>query len=77
MIFTINWVNIKSALVSALITAVLAIAGYIIGIGDVFKLDLHTLINVASISGLTALVSIIKSYFTTNDGNFLGAISIK
>lgn len=73
----ITWTNVKSALVSALITAVLATATYILGLGDVFKIDVHALINVISLSALTALVSIIKSFLTTSSGNFVGAVTIK
>lgn len=75
--FTLDWTKIKSALVSAIITAILAIAGYILGVGDVFNLDLHALVNVASLSALTALVSLIKSFLTTPQGNFVGAVEVK
>lgn len=75
--FQLTWTNIKSALVSALITAILAIAGYIIGVGDVFAIDVHALVNVGALSALTAVVSVIKSFLTTNGGNFVGAVSIK
>ena len=76
MLFTLNWVNVKSALVSAAITAVLTGAGYIIGVGDVFNLDVHALVNVVSLSALTAFVSLVKSFFTTPSGDFVGAVSI-
>ena len=64
--------NLKSALVSGIITGVLGIAGYIIGVGDVFKLDVHSLVNVFALSALTTIVSLIKSVMTTSDGTVAG-----
>lgn len=75
--YTLDWVKVKSAIVSAVITAVLAVAGYIIGVGDVFNIDVHALVNVASLSTLTAFVSLIKAFFTTDRGNFAGAVRVK
>lgn len=75
-LFMIDWMNFKSALISGLITGVLGIAGYIIGVGDIFKLDVHTLLNVFSLSALTTVVSILKSFLTTNAGNFVGTTNI-
>ena len=63
---------IKSALLSAGIAAVLSVAGYIIGVGDVFKLDPHALINAAVLSALVAIVSLIKAGLTQTDGTALG-----
>lgn len=63
---------IKSALISAGIAVVLAVSGYIIGVGDVFKLDPHALINAAVLSALVAIVSLIKAGFTQTDGTALG-----
>lgn len=70
-------INVKSALVSAFLTAILALAGYVLGVGDVFKIDVHALINVGALSTLTALVSLIKAFLTTDKGNFVGAVEIK
>ena len=74
---TITFVQVKSALVSGVITAVLATAVSIIGVGDVFKLDVHSLANVFARSALTAIVSFIKSILTTPAGNFVGAVAVK
>jgi len=70
------WISIKSALVSGVITAILAIAGYIIGVGDIFKIDVHALINVGALALLTTLVSLIKASLTTSAGT-VGGIKIK
>lgn len=75
--FQLSWANIKGALISAIITAVLAIAGYIIGVGDIFNIDVHALVNVGALSALTALVSVIKSLLTTQSGDFVGAVKVK
>jgi len=69
--------NIKSALVSGVITGVLGIAVYIIGVGDIFNLDVRTLANVGVLSALTTIVSLIKSLLTTSAGNFVGAVKVK
>lgn len=73
----ITTTNVKSALVSAFLTACLALAGYVIGVGDIFKIDVHAFANVGALSLLTAVVSIIKSFLTTPSGNFVGAVAIK
>lgn len=66
------WLSIKSALVSGVLMGILAIGGYIIGVGDVFKLDSHALINSGVMAALTALVSLVKAALTTNSGTVAG-----
>lgn len=66
------WTSIKSALVSGVITGILGIAGYIIGVGDIFKLDVHTLLNVGALAALTTVVSLIKAGLTTDRGTIAG-----
>ncbi len=76
-LFNLNWTDIKSAVVTVVLTAVLAGIGYVIGIGDVFSVDIHTLTNIVSLSLLTGVVSIIKALLTTKSGNFVGSVSIR
>lgn len=64
--------QIKSALISGLLMGFLGVAGYIVSVGDVFKLDIHALVNVLVLSILTTLVSLIKSGLTTTSGTFAG-----
>lgn len=64
--------NIKSALMSIVIAVVLAVFGYIIGIGDVFKIDLHVLINSGAMAFFIGVVSLLKSSNTTDTGHFMG-----
>jgi hypothetical protein len=69
---TISWVQIKSGLISGLITAILATFVYIIGVGSVFNLNLHSMVNVFTLALLVSIVSWIKSFLTTSDGKALG-----
>lgn len=71
-----TWISIKSALVSGVIMGILGVSGYVIGVGDVFKLDFHSLINVGVMSFLATTVSLIKSVITTDTGKVAG-IQIK
>ncbi len=73
----LSMTNVKSAIVSGVITAILAGASYIIGLNDVFAIDVHALINVISLAGMTAIVSLIKSLLTTDSGSFAGVTKIK
>jgi len=72
-ILTLDFTAVKSALVSTVLMAILTMSGYVIGLGDVSKIDGHTLLNLGVMSLLTGLVSLIKNFLTTNDGKFLGA----
>jgi hypothetical protein len=72
-----NWINFKNALITALLWAVVGAGGYVLGIGDIFKIDFHTLANVAFIPALAFLISWVKGLLTTSDGHFLGVVKIK
>jgi len=74
--FKINLTQLKSALVSGVLTAILAGIGYIVGLGDIFAIDVHALVNVIALSFGTAIVSLIKALLTDNDGAFVGAIEV-
>jgi len=75
--FTLNGASFKSALVSAILLAVLAILAYIIGLGDLWKIDLRTLVNIGGIALATGIVSLIKNFLTSNNGSFLGITKIE
>lgn len=64
--------NIKSALVSGVLMAILGIATYLLGIGDIFKADGHTVANIAVMAILTAIVSVVKNSLTTSTGKIAG-----
>lgn len=65
-------IKLKSALVSSALVALLAVIGYILAVGDVFTLDLKALTNIAVMSFLSGVASLIKSSGTTNNGKFVG-----
>lgn len=69
---TLSWVNIKSAFVTFIYFAILAMGGYVVGIGDIFKIDLHALVNVGVMAGLAGMVSLLKALTTSSTGKALG-----
>lgn len=75
-ILTLNLKNLKGALVSGVLMAILSSSTYVIGIGDIFAVESKVLVNVAVISFLTAVVSLIKSLLTDDSGAFAGAIEV-
>lgn len=76
-IFQINKEGVKSALVSVGLMAVLGVAGYIIGLGDVFAIDLKALVNVGVMALLTGVVSLIKNFLTSDSGKFAGLTKVE
>ena len=74
--FKLNWINIKSALVYGLLSALLAICVYAVGIGDVFKMDWKALVNAGFFAFLMALVSLLKNLLTTDSGKFMGLTQV-
>lgn len=72
-----NWTNIKSALVMGLVAGVIASIGYVLKVGDLFAIDVHALINVFALAGLTSISAFITNLLTTQRGNFLGAVGVK
>lgn len=73
----LSWVEVKSALVYAVLSAVLATLMYVIGIGDIFKIEMKALINIGVMSLFVGITSIIKNFLTSSSGKFLGAIQVK
>ena len=53
--------NIQSALVYVVLTAVLGLLMYVIGVGDVYAVDFHSIVNIFAISVMTGIVSLIKN----------------
>lgn len=70
------WISIKSAIASGIITAVLAGFIYIVGVGDIFAIDLHSLTNVIVLALLTTFVSLVKAGLTRTDGT-IGGVQVK
>lgn len=76
-IFTLNLASFKSALISTLLMVVVAMAGYIIGLGDIFSIDLKVLTNIGVMALLTGIVSLIKNFLTSDSGKFAGITKIE
>jgi hypothetical protein len=68
----INATTIKSALVSGVMMAILTVAIHIIGVGDIFSLDVKAIANIGVISLLTSVVSFLKSALTGSEGTIAG-----
>ena len=73
----INLTTIKSALISSLLSAVGAMAGYVVGLGDVFKVEWQALVNIGILTILVGVVSLVKSVGTNSRGEFAGVVKIK
>ncbi len=56
---------------------VLAVAGYVISVGNVFNLNWQTMANIGILAVLTGLVSLIKTALTNTNGVFAGAVRVK
>lgn len=73
----LNSGNIKSALVFGVLSAILAIGTYVIGVGDIFSIDGKALANAGVFGGINVILSLIKRLLTTDEGNFLGAVKVE
>ncbi len=74
--FSVNTINIKNALVTIFITAIVTVFVYIVGLNNIFQISWHTLINLGVISLLNGFISLAKSFLTDNSGKFAGAVKI-
>ena len=72
----LNWINIKSALVYGVLSALLAMVLYVTSVGDIFKVSWQALVNSGVFGFLIVLVSLLKNLLTTDSGNFLGIIRV-
>ena len=76
-ILNIDYKDFLGALVVAFIIGIGATIGYILKIGDIFAIDVHSMTNVFALSVLGGIGQFISSLFTTSKGNFAGAIPVK
>lgn len=74
--FTLDKSNIVSALVYAILMALVSMGIYIIEVGDIFALNSHVLINSGVLAFVTGIVSLIKNLLTDNAGKFLGVAKV-
>ena len=67
----LNWKVVGSAILSAVIVAIL---GYLGTLTNIFDANLTQILNIALLTGITSLL---KALGTNTDGKFLGSIQIK
>lgn len=74
--FTLSWINIKSAIVYAILMALLSMIVYVISVHDLWAIDTHVLINSGVLAFFTGITSLIKNILTTDSGKFLGIFQV-
>lgn len=75
-ILKLSWINIKSALIYGLLSAIVSVGVYTGSVGDVFALNSHALVNAFVFGFLAVFVSLVKNLLTTEAGNFLGIAKV-
>lgn len=82
-LFTLNWANIKSAIVYGLMAmffaAIINFTDSVKDNGSIFGLDWHNIIDttaMAVLGSFVSLVSVLKNLLTTDQGNFLGFVKV-
>ena len=76
VMFKLNLVNLKSAFIYAVLTALAAMLTYIVGLGDVFEISVKPLVNIGVLSLAVGLLSIIKNFLTADSGKFLNTVKV-
>lgn len=71
-LFQFKWLEVKSAVISGLLMALLVIASSIIASGSIYGLNWSNLLDVGVMAFITSMVSLIKSILTNEVGEFLG-----
>lgn len=71
-LWTINWLDVKNALIFGILTAIITILLEIISAKTIFGLPWKTLINDGVVALLTVFVSLVKSLLTTSEGVIAG-----
>lgn len=73
-LFTIDFTNIKGAIVSAIVVGILAVLLSVYNSGDIFTIDWKMTVNAGV---LAAIGSILKNLFTNDTGSFAGITQVK
>lgn len=76
-LLNINYKDFLSALAVTIVIGIGATIAYILGVGDIFGINLHSMLNVFVLSVLGGVGQLISSVFTTKAGNFAGAFPVK
>lgn len=69
--------DVYSALMSVLITVLIAVGVYVTNVGSIWKIEWKALVDIGVMAGIVAVVSMLKSLLTTKDGKFAGVVKIK
>jgi hypothetical protein len=69
-ILNMNWRDLGNAVATAVVVAVLE---YILKLGNVFSVDVHTIVNSAVMSGIGVILVTLGS---TNQGNLVGLFPV-
>lgn len=72
----LNWADLKSALVYAVLAALAALLVYVIGLGDLFLITFKPIVNIFGLSLAAGILSVIKHALTTSDNKFIGAVDL-
>lgn len=73
---TLDSSNIKSAIVYAFLMGIFSMAIYVVGVGDIWAIDAHVLINSGVLAFVTGIISLVKNLLTDNSGKFAGIIKV-
>lgn len=73
-----NITKVKSALVTLFLSVIVSGGGYILGVGDLWKIDTHALTNVIVLSAFATIIASIKLVGTSEQtGKFLGTTQVR
>lgn len=72
-LLTLDFGNIKGAIISTIIVGLGATLLYVYKVGSVFNLDWQVVIDTFVMAGVGSLV---KNFFTDNEGKFMGKIQL-
>ncbi len=75
-LFTLSWVNVKSAIVYGLLWALLVVLVEVQQAGTIFGLDWKTIADAGVLGFIAVIVTLLKNFFTTKEGNFLGLVKV-
>ena len=76
-IFQFSWADLKGALVSGLLMALLVVLIQVLNSESIYVIDWKMLANAGVFAFLTSIVSFLKSILTTSNGKFVDVVQVK
>ena len=77
-IFTLeNLKKVANALAIAVVIGLGSAIAYVLKIGDLFSINIHSLANVFGLAVLGGIGALITSFLTTRQGNLIGIFPVK